>query len=364
MGTYDTLHDGRRLEQLKLWGKALRHLHVGDAVGLPRGGLAPDGTYTVVMRTGGFVHVVDGVVDGWRDEPGAGPQLTTRGYRYRPEDWPGGPFGAWYLDSDAPRDRRLPAVEEDCPRAVRPALRVAGTAEDAQELARVAAMHEVAHLLAGGAGETDRLRAAAAFLAQGGGYRAVVCEAVARLLGVEEDPAVAGARLVRLATAATTDAELLNTVALVTRYATALPAPAVAACLGALAAALPSDEEPEEAPRPATHPAFRRRRARIGADDDVLRRVMRYGDLDFQGAAEAGAARHGAAALPAVPLRFWGRDVVVPELAVPLAESVAGRVLTHREADLLLDALLTVPGTLAELTPAVLAEALIRADAG
>jgi len=58
---YDTLHDGPRVEQLKLWGKGLRHLHVGERVGLPRGGLAPDATYAVVMRRGGFVHLVDGV---------------------------------------------------------------------------------------------------------------------------------------------------------------------------------------------------------------------------------------------------------------------------------------------------------------
>ncbi|SDF58730.1 hypothetical protein SAMN05660485_03690 [Blastococcus fimeti] len=306
MGTYDTLHDGPRVEQLKLWGKGLRHLHVGDRVGLPRGGLGPDGTYTVVMRTGGFVHVVDGVVEGWADEPGPGPQLTTRGLRYDPADWPGGPFGTSYVDP-----RTYYGAPEECPGALRP-LRV-----------------------------------------------------VRESAGVVEPSPPTPARLLDRLTAATTDDELRDGARALARAAADLPADVVADCLHLLAAALPQDEDDDVDEEPGweelIHPAMQQRRSRVAARDGVLRRLGRFGELDLEGAAEAAVARHGAAVLPAVPLRFWGRDVVVTELAEPLLAPVMGQEFTPAERAVLLYALLDEPGSLPDLRPEALRAALARA---
>jgi hypothetical protein len=108
------------------------------------------------------------------------------------------------------------------------------------------------------------------------------------------------------------------------------------------------------------HPAFSRRRARVSRREAWLERLGRYGELDFQAAAEAAVARHGVAVLPAVPVRFWGRDVVVPELAAALVGRLLGRDLAAWEVDFLLDALLDVPGTLHDLDPVSLQGALAR----
>jgi hypothetical protein len=367
MGTYDTLHDGDRFEQLKLWGKGLRHLHVGDTVGLPRGGLAPDGTYTVVMRVGGFVHVVDGVVVGWREEPGPGPQLTTRGLRYDAADWPGGPFGPWYRDADAPAHLRLfDGVEEGCSRLERPPLRVV-TSDDPPsgiEVARAAARADVAARLRADSSDAVRVEAAREFLSDGNGYRDVVTEAVAGCLGVHEEPEQAGVRLVELLSSAAGDEQWRNAAATVARYAAVLPAAAVSACLGRLADAL-SDEETAagsaadlDDPDGVAHPRIRRRRADVADADDLPSWRGRYKEADFLAAAEASVARHGSAVLPAVPLRFWGWDIVVTELAAPLLRPVLGRDFTSSELDWLLDALLNVPGTLASLERDTLEEAL------
>ncbi|MGR6967059.1 hypothetical protein ACU610_21610 [Geodermatophilus sp. URMC 61] len=372
MGTYDTLHDGHRVEQLKLWGKGLRHLHVGDTVGLPRGGLAPDGTYTVVMRVGGFVHVVDGVVVGWREQPGPGPQLTTRGLRYDAADWPGGPLGPWYRDADAPADLRLfTGIEEECPRLARPPLRVV-TSEDplsGMEAAHAAARADVAARLRADSGDAARVEAAREFLSDGNGYRDVVTEAVAGCLGVHQQPEQAGLRLVELLSSAAGDDQWRNAAATVARYAAVLPAAAVSTCLSRLADALAEEGDEETAagspvdpadPDGVAHPRIRRRRADAAGAGDVLGRLRRYRDADFLGAAEAAVARHGSAVLPAVPLRFWGWDIVVTELAAPLLRPVLGRDFTSAELDWLLDALLDVPSTVASLERETLEEALQR----
>jgi hypothetical protein len=361
MGTYDTVHDGDRFEQVKLWGKGLRHLHVGDTVGLPRGGLGPDGVYTVVMRLGGYIHVVNGVIAGWHDEPGVGPQLTTGGYRFDPADWPGGPFGGWYPFADAPPGRRTPYdAAEECPG---PRLTLLGD-QPGVDAARAVMAADVAARLAVEPTEAERLEAARSFLSDTRGYAAVACEAVARLLGVEQEPDVAGARLVRLFSSLRPgDAEWTNAARTVARYAAVLPADAVARCLHLLAAALSAPESETDGRTDdddLAHPAFRRRRSRISRYDAFLDRLGRYGELDFQAAAEAAVARHGAAVLPAVPLRFWGRDVVVAEVAVPLLRPLLGRELTTEEEPWVLDALLDVPGTLVTLESAVLHEALAR----
>jgi hypothetical protein len=370
VGMYDTLHHHARYEQVKLWGKGLRHLHVGDRVGLPRGGLAPTGTYTVVMRAGGFVHVVDGVIAAWDDEPGDGPQLMTGGGRFDPDDWPGGPFGPWYRDADAPPDRRITAhVDPECPRHGGPALRVVGGnhPDSGLDRARAFARADVAARLGAGLDDRARVEAAREFLADQTGYRHVACVAAAALLGMTGEPDRAGGRLVDLLSTAAPDApEWGNAAALVERSAAVLPAAAITDCLRLLAAALPSADGPAADPEPEPtdaleHPAIRGRRLRAAvSDDDWLSRLGRYGDLDFRAAAEAAVARHGATVLPAVPLTFWGRDIVDTELAAPLLAPVLSREFTREEVGVLTWALFDLPGNLATLDAETLAAALRR----
>ena len=370
MGTYDTLHHGERHEQVKLWGKGLRHLHVGDRVGLPRGGLAPSGTYTVVMHVGGYAHVVDGVVTGWDDEPGEGPQLTTGGGRFDPADWPGGPFGPWYREADAPADRRVFAgMDHGCPRQGAPALRIARDDDPALRLDRAlaATRADVAGRLAAGLDEAGRISAARSSLADRQGYVQVACEGAAGFLGIAVEPDRAGRRLADLLSTAGPGApEWRNAAALVESHAAVLPAGAVADSLRLLAAALPGAAAPsaDPAPRPEDpheHPAIRRRRRRVArTDGGWTARLGRYDDLHFRAAAEAAVARHGAAVLPAIPLGFWGRDIVVEELAAPLLVPVLGREFTRAELDVLTWALLGVPGHLDTLDAETLAAALRR----
>ena len=371
MGVYDTLHHGGRQEQVKLWGRGLRHLHVGDRVGPPRGGLAPAGTYTVVMHAGGYVHVVDGVVTGWEDVPGAGPQLMTGGGRFDAADWPGGPFGPWYRDDDVPAHRRTTTpVDEDCPRRGRATLRLVHRDDPGSELdrARAEVLADVAARLDAGLDEPARLDAARAFLADRTGHSSSVArEAVAALLEVSQAPDRAGRRLVDLLASTEPDApEWRNAAAFVTDHAAALPTPEVTAVLALLAAALPAPPAPAADPpsQPAgsdEHPRVRRRRLQAAdLDDDWLDEIGRYGDPYFLGAAEAAVASHGAAVLPAVPLTFWGRDIVVPELVAPLLAPVLGRELTPAEVDVLTWTLDDLPGDLRALDADTLAAALRR----
>ncbi|MGY1830485.1 hypothetical protein ACI8AA_08655 [Geodermatophilus sp. SYSU D01180] len=373
MGTYDTVHHGDRYEQVKLWGKGLRYLHVGDRVGLPRGGLGPTGTYTVAMHTGGFAHVVDGVLTGWEEEPGAGPLLTTGGGRFDPADWPGGPFGPWYRDADAPPERRVFAgLERDCPRHGAPALRVARDDDPdlRRERALAAARADVAARLAAGLDEAGRVEAARGYLADRRGWVQVASAGAAGFLGIPEEPVRAGDRLVALLSTAVPGApEWRNAASLLEDRAAGLPASAVAESLRLLAAALPRDGEAEadweaEFPDAVAHPAIRRRRRSVARADDRAHRLGRYDDLHFRAAAEAAVARHGAAVLPAIPLPFWGRDIVADEVAAPLLVPVLGRDLTPGERNVLTWALLGVPGFLATLDAGTLEAALRRTLAG
>jgi hypothetical protein len=373
VGTFDTVHDGDRYEQVKLWGKRLRYLHVGDRVGLPRGGLGPTGTYTVAMVTGGFLHVVDGVITGWHEEPGAGPRLTTGGGTFDPADWPGGPFGPWYREEDAPPDRRvLAGPDRGCTRHRPRSLRVIreNDPDSRRELAVAAAHADVEARLADGLDEGGRIDAAREYLADRLGRVQVACEAAAALLDVYDDPDLAGARLTNLLSSTAPDApEWSNAAALLARSAAVLPAARVANCLRLLAAALPVDALPAaeslwEPVESNEHPAILRRRISLSPDDDeFLAWLGRYADVDFQGAAEAAVARHGAAVLPAVPLTFWARDIAAPELMVPLLTPILGRDLTREEVRVLDDTLLPLPGTVGTLDAATLTAALLRARA-
>jgi hypothetical protein len=371
MGTYDTLHHGDRQEQVKLWGKGLRHLHVGDRVGPPRGGLAPAGTYTVVMHAGGYVHVAEGVVTGWEDVPGSGPQLMTGGGRFVAVDWPGGPFGPWYRDDDVPPHRRTTTpVDGECPRLGRPTLRLVHRDDSGSQLdrARAEVLADVAARLDAGLDEPTRLDTARALLADRTGHSSSVArEAVAALLEVSRVPERAGRRLVDLLSSAEPDApEWRNAAAFVTDHAAALPTPELTAVLALLAAALPTPPAPTADPpsQPVVtggHPRVRHRRSQAAdLDDDWLHEIGRYGEPYFLGAAEAAVASHGAAVLPAVPLTFWGRDIVVPELAAPLLAPVLGRELTPAEIGALTWALDDLPGGLAGLDADTLAVALRR----
>ncbi|MCZ2817263.1 hypothetical protein [Modestobacter sp. VKM Ac-2984] len=370
MGTYDTLHDGDRYEQVKLWGKGLRHLHVGDRVGLPRGGLGPSGTYTVVMRAGGYVHVVDGVLTAWEDQPGAGPQLMTGGGRFLHDEWPGGPFGPWYRNEEAPASRRVTVhADRECPRSAGASLRLVrgDDPESGLDLARAVARAAVAARLDAEPDDGSRVAAARAYLADRTGYLLVSCEAAAALLGVAEEPERAGTLLVEvLSTVEPGGPEWRNAAALLKDVADVLPSAAVAESLRLLAAALPVPDAPAAPPSDAAdaaqRPGRRRRRMRAASrDEDRLAGAGRYGDLDFQGAAEAAVARHGAAVLPAIPLTFWGRDIVDLEIAASLLAPILGRELTRSEMAVLLWAVLSVPGTVETLDEETLVAALQRA---
>jgi hypothetical protein len=106
---------------------------------------------------------------------------------------------------------------------------------------------------------------------------------------------------------------------------------------------------------------MRRRRADVGrGEDDLLSWLGRYGDLEFRAAAEAAVACHGAAVLPAVPLRFWGQDVAAAELAAPLLAPLLGRPFTSAETRVVTWALLDLPGFLRTLNPRDLAAAIDR----
>jgi hypothetical protein len=370
VGTFDTLHDGDRYEQVKLWGKGLRHLHVGDRVGLPRGGLGPTGTYTVAMVTGGFVHVADGVITGWHGAPGAGPRLTTGGGAFDPADWPGGPFGPWYCDADAPLGRRtFVGLDRDCPRQG-PALRVVREDDPdvRREQALAGARADVEARLVAGLDEAGRIEAARGYLIDREGWVQVACEAAAALLGVDDDPDQAGARLTNLLSSAARDApELSSAAALLARSAAVLPAARAADCLRLLATALPTGvlpvgEQPAEPGEGDGHPTIHPMGSPDG--DEFLAWLGRYADLDFQRAAEAAVARHGPAVLPAVPLTFWARDIAATELMVPLLAPVLGRDLTPEELSVLDDALFQLPGTVGTLDAAALTAALRRALEG
>ncbi len=66
-------------------------VHVGDAVGAPRGGLVPGRrpSYAVALPVGGYALVVDGVLIGWRrTPPTTGPVLRADGELFDPQERP------------------------------------------------------------------------------------------------------------------------------------------------------------------------------------------------------------------------------------------------------------------------------------
>jgi hypothetical protein len=353
VGCFDTVHDGERVEQVKLWGNGLRLLHVGDRVGSPRGGLAPEGTYSVAMRSGGSVHVLDGVITGWDDEAAPEPLLTTGGGVFDPADYPGGDFGPWYRFAEMPRRLRWDGDPEPCPRCSGAPVRLVSERLVERDRRATAARKTVEAEIGAGLDEAGRIGMARRWL-DAGESAPVTYEAIAALLDIERDPLAAGPRLVRLLEELPAeDSVWISAAGVVGSAARFLHAAGVRKCLRLLADALPERDRSRRRAEPddqEMHPAIaRRRRALLPAPSGV--RVMRYSDMIFRDAAEDAVAVQGAGVLPAIPLRFWAQDIAAHPLIEKLLLPIAGRPFTDEEADALKFALSKLGGYLAELNP-------------
>ncbi len=64
MGVYDTVRIGTREGQVKCWDSNLDAITQGDKVSSIR--LA---AYSIAMREGGYVNVLEDTVEGWTDTP-------------------------------------------------------------------------------------------------------------------------------------------------------------------------------------------------------------------------------------------------------------------------------------------------------
>ncbi len=337
VGCFDTVHEGERIEQVKLWGTGLRWVHVGDVVGAPRGGLAPGATYTMAMRSGGYVHVVGGVIKGWRDEPGPKPLLTTGGDSFDPADWPNGDFGPWYFEADMPaRVRRDLWPSDPCEACTGSKLRAVKGRDGVGARHRAEAERLVEKQLEADLDEEIRLALAQKWLAHGGSLR-MDCAVAARLLEAEAAPVVAGRRLqMVLASIPVGDPAWQSTAAFVGFVAKDLSADDVRKCLRMLANALPEQAH----------------------SDDVITWLRSYKESDFREAAEEAVRAHGADVLAAIPLRFWAQDVAAPSLMQRVIERAFGRRFTADESGALSWALLDLAGYLEGLSPERLHEAL------
>lgn len=81
MGVYDEIECYERSGQVKLWDCTLHTYRQFDTVP------TYDGldTYSIAMREGGFVNVIQGVLFSWTDEPGVEPIFDKYGSGYEPE---------------------------------------------------------------------------------------------------------------------------------------------------------------------------------------------------------------------------------------------------------------------------------------
>ena len=337
MGCFDTVHDGERSEQVKLWGKGLRYLHLGDFVGAPRGGLAPKATYTVAMRSGGYVHVAGGVIKAWEDEPGSEPLLMTDGDSFDPQEWPGGVFGPWYFYADMPaRVRRDVWPSDPCEDCGRPKLRAVNQADSVGARNRAEAKRLVEEQLQADPDDETRLVLARQWLARGGNVY-IDGEAAGRLLEAGIAPVLAGRRLRQLLSSIPLGDPLWSAAAvLLGCVAKDLPADDVRKCLRLLANALPERHD----------------------SNDLADWLRSYEDSDFRDAAEDAVRAHGADVLAAIPLRYWAQDVAAGTLMERLLEPVLGRAFTEDESGALPWALLDLAGYLEGLLPTMLHAAL------
>jgi hypothetical protein len=101
-----TVYDAGRTVRVGVWLGTPAAVHLGDEVGPPRGGLAPDGTYHVHLPGSGHLIVVSGVLRAW-----PGPD-------WPPEQWPGGRDGLGpCLAADGERAPTRPVAASPAPPA-------------------------------------------------------------------------------------------------------------------------------------------------------------------------------------------------------------------------------------------------------
>jgi hypothetical protein len=91
MGMYDEIEFGERVGQVKLWDCVMHTYREGDEIGPPF-----NGSYSIAMREGGFVHVEEGRIQAWTETPMAGkPVVDKYGAPY--DENTGGLLGEGYL---------------------------------------------------------------------------------------------------------------------------------------------------------------------------------------------------------------------------------------------------------------------------
>jgi len=96
MGMFDDIEIGDRSGQVKCWDCSLHLYRQGDRV--------PDldgvSTYSIAMREGGYVNVIDGVLSSWGVEPTCLPVFDKYGAPYDHET-AGGLLGEGYTFESA-----------------------------------------------------------------------------------------------------------------------------------------------------------------------------------------------------------------------------------------------------------------------
>ena len=66
MGMFDDVHVGQRVGQVKLWECSLNTYRVGDQVSSE---YSRDGSYSITMKEGGYVNVLEDHILSWTDTP-------------------------------------------------------------------------------------------------------------------------------------------------------------------------------------------------------------------------------------------------------------------------------------------------------
>lgn len=87
-GRHDRIHVGNRHGLVNLWGEPTA-VHLGDYVGPPRGGLIPNqkASYSVAMPAGGYLHVEQGILASWSNNPGPEFLVRADGELFDPTDY-------------------------------------------------------------------------------------------------------------------------------------------------------------------------------------------------------------------------------------------------------------------------------------
>lgn len=95
MGMYDTIRVGDREGQVKLWDCVLHDYARGDEVMA----VNEHDVYSIAMREGGYVIVVDNIIVNWHDAPLAGYPIYDK-WGEELSDASGGIFGESYAFDD------------------------------------------------------------------------------------------------------------------------------------------------------------------------------------------------------------------------------------------------------------------------